>query len=186
MQKHFSVKHFFVLGLIVLALGERLWFDLGPNVELVTLATFLAAFYIGKKAALIVPLVTLAISDIFLGNTSIMLFTWSAYGVIALGAVFIRRLPKRLWTRISVATGGGVVASLWFYVWTNFGVWLLDSWGMYPKTFVGLIVCYINGLPFLRNQLGGNLLLIPLGFGMVEILKAINAGFRIHFRPRFS
>jgi hypothetical protein len=70
--------------------------------------------------------------------------------------------------KIFFATGGGVVASIWFYLWTNFGVWFLDSFGMYPKTFNGLVTCYINGIPFFKNQLFSNLIIIPLVFGMIE------------------
>lgn len=154
-----------------MALIERLWFDLGPNVELITLVTFIAGFYLGKKFSLMIPLLVLAISDIFLGNTNIMLFTWSAYLLIGIISQIgqIRVIRQSSIRRIFMATGGGVVASLWFYLWTNFGVWFLDSWGMYPGTFTGLINCYLNGLPFLKNQLLGNLIFIPAGFLAIEL-----------------
>lgn len=73
--------------------------------------------------------------------------------------------------RILQATGLGVGASLWFYLWTNFGVWLLDSWGMYPKTLAGLLESYWYGLPFLKLNLLGNFIFVPLSFTCVEILK---------------
>lgn len=156
--------------LIAIALVERLWWDLGPNVELVTLMTFLAAFYLGRRAAVIVPLVTLAISDIVLGNTSISIFTWSAYLMIGLGAYVIKKFNTTFSVKIVSATVGGILAGFWFYLWTNFGVWLLDSWGMYNNDIGGLSASYISGLPFLKNQLIGNLIIIPLGFMLTESL----------------
>lgn len=159
---------FLVLFLISLALIERLWLDLGPNVELITLTTFIAGFYLNKKTAVLIPLLVLAISDIFLGNTNIMLFTWSGYLVIGLISLIGQIRFKNPIKKIALATCGGVTASLWFYIWTNFGVWFLDSWNMYPKTLKGLNACYINGIPFLRNQLFSNLFIIPLAFTLIE------------------
>ena len=163
------LKFLICASLVSLALFERLVFDLGPNVELITLVTFIAAFYLGRKEALIVGITSLAISDIFIGNTSIALFTWSAYAVIALGAWFNKRFAKNWFSRILIGTGGGAIASFWFFLWTNFGVWLLDSWQMYPDNISGLLQSYIAGLPFLKLQLLGNLLFLPLGFGIVEL-----------------
>ncbi len=174
MLNHFKIfipKFLLIGGLIGIALIERLWFDLGPNVELITVVTFIAAFYLGKKAAIIIPLVTLAISDAFIGNTSIALFTWSAYIVIGLISYFISKSSKSTFTRILIATGGGAGACVWFYLWTNFGVWLLDSLGMYSKDLSGLIASYIAGIPFLRNQLVSNLIIVPTVFSVIELIR---------------
>jgi hypothetical protein len=40
-------------------------------------------------------------------------------------------------------------ASLFFFVVTNFGVWLFS--GMYAHTLSGLSYCYAMALPFFRN-----------------------------------
>ncbi len=157
--------------LIVGAIAERLWFDMGPNVELITFATFAASFYLGKKFALLLPLLILGITDVALGNSSILVFTWSAYAIIALGSVFFSRFGKTPFLRVSAATTGGAIASIWFFLWTNFGVWLLDQWGMYTNDAAGLLASYINGLPFLRNQLLGNVIIFSLGFSAFEALK---------------
>ena len=170
---YFHRKLLVTLGLIMLALCERLWFDLGPNVELVTLTTFLAAFYVGRKLSLVVPLATLALSDILLGNTSIMLFTWTAYLIIAVVAGGLSLFKRTGWQKVLLATGGGVAGSLWFYLWTNFGVWLLDSWRMYPNDFSGLSLSYLYGLPFLKYQLVSNLIFLSIGFSVVETISLI-------------
>lgn len=167
------IKLLTVALLIGIALFERLLIDLGSNVELITLSIFLAAYYIGRRYSLIVALLALAISDILLGNTSIMLFTWSAYLLIAVFAGALSLFKKKGWQKILLATSGGIVGSIWFYLWTNFGVWLLDSWGMYADNFTGLVQSYINGLPFLRNHLVGNLIILSIGFSIVETTEYI-------------
>lgn len=162
-----------LIGLIFLAVGERLWLDLGPNVELVTTVTLVSAFYLGKHSAWIITLVVLAITDIFLGNSMIMLFTWSAYLIIAFVAYFLKRFTTTPGKRIGLATLGGAISSLWFYLWTNFGVWLLDSYGMYTRDVFGLVHSYIMGLPFLKNQLLSNLFFIPIAFVIIELSRMI-------------
>ena len=63
------MKNLFIsLGLIFLAVAERLWLDLGPNVELVTLMSVLASVYLGRRWGVAVALVALIISDLILGK----------------------------------------------------------------------------------------------------------------------
>lgn len=83
------------------------------------------------------------------------------------------------------------MASLFFYFYTNFGVWFLDAFGMYPKTLTGLIECYVMGLPFLRLNLLGNLLFIPSTFILSELLcgmifrwKKLSPGLKSFFFTR--
>jgi hypothetical protein len=111
-----------------------------------------------NRWAAVVPFAVVAVSDAVLGNTQIMWFTWSAWAVVGLGAIFARNLRGP--ARYAAALGVGVGGSLWFFAWTNFGVWLMD--GMYPATLDGLLASYVAGLPFLRTMLLGNLVLVPL------------------------
>lgn len=156
----------------------RTAWHIAPNVEYVTTASLLAATYLGKRYALLVPFLIMVITDTLIGNTNIFIFTWSAYLTIAiLGYYDIRILGAKFGKlkRVLWATKTGLFASLFFYLYTNFGVWALDSWGTYPRTLAGLIECYIMGLPFLRLNLLGNLFFVPVSFGIVEGIKAIYA-----------
>ena len=63
----------------------------------------------------------------------------------------------------------GVGGSLWFFAWTNFGVWLMD--GLYPSTLDGLLASYVAGLPFLRTMLLGNLVLVPLAAVVASLVE---------------
>lgn len=173
-------KTIFVVLLISLGVLFRTLWHVAPNVEYVTTASFLAAAYLGRKYAVLIPFAIMVITDTVIGNTNIFVFTWSAYALIG----YLGYLGN-LRGKIVKAAGAGVLASLFFYLWTNFGVWALDSWGMYPRTFSGLIEAYLMGLPFLKLNLLGNLFFVPVSFGIVEMVKSFYAAKSWHFHLLF-
>lgn len=143
-----------------------------PNLELVTSAAFVAAVLVRHRLAFLAPLVIAVVSDLVLGNTSIALFTWSAWLVIGLGALLTRGTSG--WGRVGAAAGLGLGGSLWFFFWTNFGVWFQGRGVWYPAGLDGLVASYVAGLPFLRTMLVGNLVLLPVvaaGTLLVERLE---------------
>lgn len=152
-------------ALIFAALAERLWWDLGPNVELIMTAGVLAAIYLGRRWGLAVSLISLAVSDLILGNTLIMIFTWSAFALITLFGTLIKRRPL-------LAGGYGLLAALFFYFYTNFGVWLIG--GFYPHTFAGLVDAYVMGLPFLRLHAVSSGLFLFCSVLVIEKLIAVS------------
>lgn len=178
-MKQFTNKRkiFFAFILVVIGIAFRTIWHVGDNIEFVTGSSLLAGAYLGLGWSMTVPLFIMMFSDKILGNSNIFVFTWSGYLFIGcLGYLgHLRNLKGK--SRILRATGLGIIASLWFYIWTNFGVWLLDSWGMYPKTFIGLLESYWYGLPFLKFNLLGNLIFVPGSFFVVEKAKRFN--FRI-------
>ncbi|MET4222792.1 DUF6580 family putative transport protein [Oerskovia enterophila] len=131
-----------------------------PNLELVTSAAFVAAVLVRHRLAFLAPLVIAVVSDLALGNTSIALFTWSAWLVVGLAALLTRGTSG--WGRVGAAAGLGVGGSLWFFFWTNFGVWFQGRGVWYPAGLDGLVASYVAGLPFLRTMLVGNLVLLPV------------------------
>ncbi len=173
-----NLKSFiFASLLVVLAVLFRTVWHLGPNIEFVTSASFLAATYLGGFWVAVVPFLAMVISDKILTNTNIYLFTWSAFVFIGLADYWL----IKKWGRRKIVlkqTGLGLVAGLFFYLYTNFGVWVLDNFGMYPKTIDGLLRCYLLGLPFLRFNLLGNLVFVPLSFMISEPLYAIIRAWR--------
>jgi uncharacterized membrane protein len=173
-----------LLFLIILAVIFRTAWHFGDNIEFVTSATLIASAYFGLKGGLLVPFTAMFISDVMIGNTNIFIFTWSAYLIIGvLGYRALGRKNKKFKKKndslkikgiiVIKAMGMGIVASLWFYLWTNFGVWVLDSWGMYPKTIHGLIEAYIMGLPFLKANLIGNIILVSFSFIFIESFRLL-------------
>lgn len=131
-----------------------------PNFEIVTALSLMAGAMLGGIFTLIVPLAIIAFSDIYLGNMSILFFTWSAFAVVGVFGWLLRKRKSFSYCFIAQMTGLGVVSSLFFYLYTNFGWWLLTN--MYPKNLEGLIQCYIMGLPFLKMNLLGNLFFVPI------------------------
>lgn len=159
--------------LIALSILFRTVWHVGPNIEFVTTATLLSSVYLGPRFALIIPLVSIAISDMIIGNTSIYLFTWSAY--IMIGLVFMRMRACRFtqYSRVRqwvIFLGSGCGAGVWFYLWTNFGVWYLDDWNMYADGIDGLGASYRAGLPFLRYTLLGNTVFTTIAFWSIELV----------------
>ncbi len=67
------------LGLMAVAVLERLVFDLGPNVELVTMASVMAGVYVKGWWRWLVPVGIMALSDVILGVGAISSFTWSGF-----------------------------------------------------------------------------------------------------------
>ncbi|MDD5433418.1 MAG: hypothetical protein PHE77_02035 [Candidatus Pacebacteria bacterium] len=146
-----------------------------PNFEIVSSLALLSGFYLGGIFSFITPLAIIFLSDLFIGNSAILLFTWSAFGIIGLLGIILR---KTAWKEGNSFPQGrsfppsssfvlqapifGVLASCFFFIYTNFGWWVLS--GMYPHTLPGLVACYINGLPFFKTNLLGNLILVPLVF----------------------
>lgn len=160
------------LILIFPAVAERLWWDLGPNVELIMTASVLATMYLGRKWGVAVALISLAISDLVLGNTLIMIFTWSGFALIALAGTIIKR-------RAMVAGIYGLAGALWFYFYTNFGVWLIG--GLYPHTLAGLMRSYVMGWPFLRLHAVTSVLFLTVSVTLFEILIAFKVKRGIRF-----
>ena len=127
-----------------------------PNFEAVTSLSLVSGSFLGGIFAPVIPLLIIFLSDIYFGNTSVYLFTWSAFILIGIFGIFFRKNSKYYFLKI---TGGGIASVLFFYLWTNFGWWL--TFGMYPMDFQGLFRCYLAGLPFLKNQLLSVLIFTP-------------------------
>lgn len=166
-------SYLFFLALLTASLVERIFFDLGPNVELISASMLLASFYLGRRWGMWLVFLVMALSDTILGTTSIFIFTWSGLliPVLISSRLFERNKDLEGLRRVFLGSEAGIFSSLFFYLWTNLGVWLLDVWGMYSKDFSGLLNCYINGLPFLRIHLLSSFCFATLGFGVMESLR---------------
>ncbi|MEK7169041.1 MAG: DUF6580 family putative transport protein [Patescibacteria group bacterium] len=167
------MKKLIVYSVFILAFIERVWFDFGPNIELITLATILSAFYLDRKTTLLLTLAVVAGSDILIGNSNIFIFTWSGFILPILAINIFKNLIAKLnlkTNNILSGTLAGVSSNIFFFLWTNLGVWALDSWGMYPNTALGLLQSYINSLPFLKYQLTSTLFFVPIGFLIYEVI----------------
>ena len=115
---------------------------------------------------MVVPLLLMIGSDIFLGFHGNVLWV---YGSFLLVAWIGRRLGKD--ATIGWIGFGALSSSLLFFLITNIAVWLSPD-GMYPKTFSGLMVCYMMAIPFFRNELLATFLYSITFFGVYRLAES--------------
>jgi len=143
-----------------------------PNVTPVAaMALFAGAQIRDRRVAFLLPIAAMFASDLVLGFAvygATMLKSQPAVYLCMLVTVVIGRLVrnKRSVSKIAAATFANAVI---FYLVTNFSVWTGDA--LYPKTWSGLIACYIAAIPFFRNSLVGDFSFVAVlfgGFGALE------------------
>ncbi len=149
-----------ILALIALATASR-FLPLPPNfTALGAIALFAGAVLPSLSVGILVVLSSMLISDLFLGFHSTLPFVYAALAAtILLGRYLLQSRKVSAGSFFSATCGHGLL----FYLVTNFGVWF--SQALYPKTFAGLVSCYVAGLPFLGNTLGSTALFSALLFG---------------------
>ena len=153
-----------IIGMILTAAVARL-LPHPPNLTPVAaMALFGGATLAQKRDAFLVPLVSLCLTDIFLGFSWLTPVVYGSFALIVCLGFWLR--GRSSVGRIAVAAFTG---SILFFILTNLGVWTLTS--LYPKTLGGLSECYVVAFPFFRNTLAGDLLYSGLlfgGLGMAE------------------
>ena len=91
-----------------------------------------------------VPLCAMLISDFFIGMHSLML--WTYFPIVALSTMTYYFHQSSL-KRVGVLA---ISSPMVFFVISNFGVWLNSS--TYANNLNGLILCYINAIPFYASS----------------------------------
>ena len=163
-----------LLFMLMIAAVVTRWLPHPHNVSpIMALALFSGVVCSNKKIALLVPVLAMIVSDLILGFHSTM---WAVYGSFMLVAYMGYRAEKsksgdRL--KLSSLIGLGLGGSLLFFVVTNFAVWFQQI-GMYPKTWEGLVACFMAAVPFFKNSLGGNALYMFTLFGLWSFVKEKN------------
>lgn len=153
--------------LVLIILGAAL-FRLMPHPPNVTpiaaMALFAGAYMPDKRLALLVPLAALLLSDLVLGLHNSMLFVYAGIALTVVIGFGLRHRP-----RVMPAIAASLVASVVFFLLTNFGAWATS--GLYPQTLEGLSMAYTAGIPFFRNSLLGDLFFTALLFGGFQALE---------------
>lgn len=180
---HDTQKKILVAGMLIAAgvIGRILLSHLLPHAPLATITLngitqpvfMLDVFFVvgavalfsgillGGLYSIVIPLAVMAFTDLYYGNTSIFLFTWTGFAFIGLlGATGQRHGLAR--SPLGIA-GMGVGGVLLYDAWTNLGCWL----GWYPHSAAGLATCYTMALPFtlwhlLSTTMAAAALSIPL------------------------
>ena len=136
-----------------------------PNFTPIIASAIMAPLLIkDRMAGIAIPIFAMFISDIVIGFHPYQFVIYSTLISIGLFAPMTKKHISILLVPF--------IASLWFFITTNFAVWIL--WDFYPKTFEGLIMCYTLAIPFLKNTLLSTILytgILKISFNYIEIIK---------------
>jgi hypothetical protein len=167
-----NTTRFTVLAGMILAATATRFIPHPPNFSPIgALALFAGAHFANKRAAFLVPLVSLFLADLITGFHVLIPFVYGSFALNVCLGLMLRRNAKP-W---QVGTAS-LSASILFFVITNFGVWALL--GTFPKTPAGLLACYAAGLPHFRNTVLGDLFYCLLLFGAFALAQRRFAGLR--------
>lgn len=148
----------FILGFV----GRIVLHDY-PNFETVMVASFLSALVLPRNWTFVVTISMIVSSDVYLGyfsGSKIILFTYSGFLFVSL---LTSKFKDNIKGGIKPATvykfgGAGILVTLMYDIWTNFGVFLLT----YNHTLDNLILVYVLGLPFMLYHLISSLVTFTL------------------------
>lgn len=138
-----------------------------PNfTPIAAMALFGGAYLDNKKLSFILPLSMMFLSDLILGFHVLMPVVYLAFIMtVFLGIQLRRNLNSK-----SVLLGA-IASSVLFFVITNLGVWVMGT--LYPRTFGGLIDCYVMAIPFFRNAILGDMIYAAVLFGGFKICEKV-------------
>jgi hypothetical protein len=164
-------------GLVVLAALTRLLPHPDNFAPITAMAVFAAVRLGSRRAALLVPLLALLLSDLgkevlyrngLARDWGLYRGMWVVYGTTAL-IVLVGRLARG--TRSPAVIAGTTLAgSCVFFLVTNFAVWAGGD--LYAHTAEGLATCYVAALPFFRNAVAGDLAYAAVLFGAWALAEA--------------
>lgn len=172
-------SNFFVIGLILLAIGSRLlnnhysW--LANFSPLAAIAIFGGMNFQKKWMAIVLPFTLMFLSDIIIAldnGTKLfhnyVFFTYSSFIVVAVLAILLKKFINT-----GTLVGMSLLSSIVFFLITNFAVWFMPNSG-YPANAAGLMESYVAGIPFLKYTMTGDLFFTMVLFGSFEMLKRSN------------
>jgi len=140
--------------------------------------------YFGARRSwreMLAPLAVLMATDYFL-TVSVYhyAFRWESYlptwtwyvAAMVLGQILLR--AKTTFVRVGAAA---ILGPTSFFLVSNFAAWVTLT-DRYPRTLGGLGACYIEGLPFYRNDLISTALVAGVAFGVPVLLRRFQLAHR--------
>lgn len=142
---------------------------------------FSGAYFTSKWKAFAFPLLTLLVSDlvinivVFDGKYGVMYSGWYIiYGIFAVIVLLGKWMMKSV--RVKNVLLASAIAAISHWLIADFTVWIgggTDLRTMMPltKDWAGLLQCYAQGFPFMKNFLAGTLVYSGVMFGAFEWMK---------------
>ena len=127
----------------------------------------------GSRRQLWVPFGLMIASDVLL-NKFVYAYplgwdqpvVWAWYAAILLLGTQLHETSG--WLRVA---GAALASSVSFFILSDLAVWAFGT--MYPKTWSGLVSCYVAALPFFRRGLAGDMLFTAVMFGLPAIATMV-------------
>ncbi|MBC8304320.1 MAG: hypothetical protein H8E55_52240 [Pelagibacterales bacterium] len=134
----------FPLVLILIMVLSRL-IPHPPNfTPIIAIAMMSGYFFKSLNFSILILLISMLLSDLFLGLYNNMIFVYASLFIIVL---YFFQINKKINYKNLFFLGLG--SSLVFFIISNFGVWIMEN--MYEKNLNGLINCYLLAIPFFKN-----------------------------------
>lgn len=131
------------------------------------IALFSGYYFRDKRIAFIVPMAIMILSDWVLG-----FYQWQLLASVYLSFAFVvflgTTIKKQKWF---IALPASLLGTASFFLITNWAVWQFANW--YPHTLAGLLTCYAEGLPFIKNSFAGDLVYTFIFFEIAELAMLI-------------
>ncbi len=164
MEKYLTKRNIIITGIVLIAAASRVaahFLGYGMNFSpIMAIALFSGAYFEDRRTAFVVPIISMLLSDIFIGFHATM---WAVYAGFAL-AVFIGRYLNNNISAVKVL-GASLAGSIAFFVITNFAYWISYN----PISIAGFTKTYIDAIPFFRNSIAGDLVYTAALFGSFEL-----------------
>jgi len=136
-----------------------------PNFAPIGALSLFSGTYLSIKYAPFIPLLVMIASDYFIGfyELKLMISVYLSFFLICLIGFWLKKNKNPLTIVFS-----SFFTSLFFYLITNFAVWVFTPW--YEKSLSGLILAYTLALPFFRNTILGDLFYTVSFFSVYELI----------------
>ncbi|MCS6955875.1 MAG: hypothetical protein NZM44_05925 [Candidatus Calescibacterium sp.] len=161
-----------ILAILIIILG--IYYRLiphPPNFSPLISITVFSGFVLikNKYLAYLLPLIILITSDLIIGIHNQIITVYLSFIVsVYLSEFYFKSLKldteNSNLKKVLHANISGLINSTWFYLFTNFVVWI--STNMYSKNLNGLIECYIMAIPFFKNSLISSIIFTTIIFGI--------------------
>lgn len=170
--------HFGIVALLVLLAAFSRILPHPPNFSPIGgIALFGAARFSRRLVAVVVPFASLWLSDLVINNVMYASyfdhFVWFYQGFYwTYGAFFLIVLLGRITLKKTSPSSlliSSVLASVIFFLVSNFGVWASST--IYPKNLSGILACYSAGIPFFQHTLAGDLTYTVALFGLFALAR---------------
>ncbi len=166
-----------LMGFLAFAIASRFLVVLNPAwanfSPIASMALFAGAYISNRYQPILWTILPIWISNMILNNVFYsQYFNGFSWGIDFVQVGLIALIPF---------IGGNVATVLGFFILSNFAVWAGDAIGygfsagnavVYAKDFSGLVACYANALPFLKNAILSQFVFSAVLFGGFEFVKS--------------